>query len=139
MRYAKKQMYFFLILTVVGILALLAALIGDYRPEYRTGLVSGITGGFILTGVLGMLISARLIKNPDKAEKIENAKMEERTEFLRLKTHSAVYTSTTVLTSAGTVAFMLLGQRTVAIAFAVLLMVDVVLYVGFAAYYNRKY
>jgi hypothetical protein len=138
MSYAKRQLIFFIIYTAVGAAAAIIALFSGLNADYRTGAVCGIAGGFGFTGIMGIVMSARLLKNPKKAEKVEIAKTEERTELLRLKTHSAVYTAMIFLISAATLIALLTGYRTISIAFAGLLIIQTVLYVIFARYYSKK-
>ena len=138
MNYAKKQLIFFALYLVAGALFVAAALL--WAPaEMRGGIVSGLLGGFLVTGAGGLFLSARLLKNPAEAERVELGKTEERTQFISLKTRSAVHFTTIMLVSAGAVTAEILGSQTVALTLAALLAVQAFLFVCFASYYSKKY
>jgi len=139
MNYAKKTLTYFIVHTAIGIIALLFALFGHLPDGYREGLISGISGGFICTGVLGIIASLRLMKNPKKAMEVEIAKNEERTQLIRMKTHSAIYTIMLYIQSAGTLMAGLLGFRQISITLAAILIIQIVLFIGFANYYTKKF
>jgi len=81
MNYAKKTLIYFIGHTTIGVIALLFALISNLSEGYREGVISGISGGFIFTGIMGIIVSIKLIKNPKKALEVEIAKTEERTQL----------------------------------------------------------
>lgn len=138
MKYAKRQLWFFVGYLAVGVALIAAALL--WAPaDQKEGIAAGLAGGFLVTGVGGIILSAQLLKNPEKAEKTETAKTEERTRFLREKTQSAVHSVSTVLVSAGAIAAMICGNRDITLALCALLVAEIVLYVCFAAHYARKY
>lgn len=139
MKYAKKQLLFFIVFTGAGVAALLAALFIHMPAGSRTGIVSGIVGGFLLTGGMGILISVNMLRHPQRAEKIQMEKTEERTAFIRMKTLSAVYTVSLFVICAATIVALLLQFTQVAIVLAAILILQVFLHVGFANYYSRKY
>lgn len=139
MNYSKKTLVYFIIHTIIGVIALIAALLVHLPDGYKEGLVSGISGGFIFTGILGAITSIRLMKNPQKAMKVEIAKNEERTQLIRMKTRSAIYTITLYIESFGTLAAGFLGFREISVTLACLLIVQVALYIGFSNYYWKKY
>jgi len=138
MKYAKRQLLFFICYLAVGGLLIAAALLWAPAGQ-RTGIAAGLAGGFLVTGTGGVILSARLLKNPEKATQTEMAKTEERTRFLREKTQSAVYSVSTMLVSAGTIAAMICGNRDIALAFSALLVAEVVLYICLGAHYAKKY
>ncbi|NLI90801.1 MAG: hypothetical protein GX434_00960 [Peptococcaceae bacterium] len=139
MNYAKRILIYFIGHTSIGVIAILYALFGSYSDAYREGVISGIIGGFILTGILGIIVSIRLMKNPKRAAEVEIAKNEERTQLIRLKTNSAVYTVMLYAESAGTLLTGLLGFREICLTLASVLLIQVILYIGFISYYNKKY
>lgn len=138
MKYAKRQLIFFVVYLAAGALFALAALL--WAPTgVKEGIVSGIVGGFLLTGVGGLILSFRLLKNPEQAERTERMKTEERIQYIRMMTHSSVHTVTIILVSAATLAAQILGRWDIALTLAALLVVEAVLFVGFATYYSKKY
>lgn len=138
MKYAKKQLVFFIIYLIFGALIFAAAMLWS-PAEKRTGILTGIVSGFLVTGVGGIILSARLLKNPPKAQQVEIAKTEERTQLIRLKTHSAVYYVTVLLICVGTFVTEICGYWEITVTLAALLIVEVVLYVCFSVYYTKKY
>ncbi len=139
MDYARKTLIFFSIFTGVGVIALLAALFVHLPDGYRMGFISGIAGGFICTGTIGIIISALLMKNPKRAAEIELGKNEERTQLIRMKINSAIYRVMLYLESLGTLVAGLSGYKELSITLAALLIVQVILYIGFLSYYAKKY
>lgn len=138
MKYVKRQILFFIgYLIVGGIFAVAAQL---WAPAgQKEGLLSGIIGGFLVTGVGGLFLSARLLKDPQKAEQTEIMKTEERTQFLRVKTQSAVHSVVLMIVSAGTFVTLICGYRAIALTLSALLIIEVVLYICFGLYYAKKY
>lgn len=138
MKYVKRQLVFFIIYLIAGVLLVAAALLWSPAGQ-RENNVTGIISGFLVTGIGGLILCTRLLKNPQKAEEVEIVKTEERTQFLRLKTQSAVHFVTIMLVCLGTFAAMILGYRDITITLAVLLIIEVILYVCFGTYYAKKY
>ncbi|AFQ43982.1 hypothetical protein [Desulfosporosinus meridiei] len=139
MNYAKKTLLYFIGHTSVGIIALLYAVFSSFSGGYREGMISGIIGGFITTGVLGIFFSLRLMKNPKRAAEVEMVKNEERTQFLRMKTSAAIFSVMIYAESAGILVTGLLGFREICLTLATILIIKVILYIGFASYYSKKY
>jgi uncharacterized membrane protein len=139
MNYAKKTLFYFVGLTGIGISALLFALFSNLFEGYREGVISGIAGGFIFTGILGIIVSIKLINNPKKALEVEIAKNEERTQLIRLKTHASIHTIMIYIISIGTLVTSLLGFREMSLTLATILIIQIILYIGFASYYAKKY
>lgn len=139
MNYAKKTLIYFVGHTAIGIIALLFALFNNFSDGYREGAISGIVGGFIFTGILGIIVSLNLINNPKKALEVEIAKTEERTQLIRMKTHSSIHTLMIYIISIGTLVTSLLGFREICLTLAAILIIQIILYIGFASYYSKKY
>ena len=138
MAYVKKQILFFIGYLVIGGIFAAAALL--WAPaDQREGILSGIIGGFLVTGTAGLFLSARLLKNPQKAEQTEIMKTEERTRFLRAKTQSAVHSATLMIVSVGTFVALIGGYRDIALALSTLLIIEVILYLCFGTYYAKKF
>ena len=138
MKYAKRQILFFAGYLIVGALLFAAALL--WSPvEQREGILTGIVSGFLVTGVGGLILGTRLLKDPQKAEQAEITKTEERTQFLRVKTQSAVHTVTIMIVSVGTLVALICGYREITLTLSALLIVEVVLYICFGTYYAKKY
>lgn len=138
MKYVKRQILFFIGYLVVGALIAVAALL--WAPaEQREGIITGIVSGFLVTGVGGLILSTHLLKNPQKAEQTEIMKTEERTQFLRMKIQSAVHSVTIMIVCAGTFVSLICGYRDITLVLSALLIVEVILYICFGAYYGKKY
>lgn len=139
MNYAKKTLLYFIGHTAVGIISLIYVLLSNISDGSREGMISGIVGGFIITGILGMIISLKLMKNPQKAMQAELVKNEERTQFLRTKTNASVHTVMIYVESAATLLSWLLGFSEISLTLAALLAIQIVLFIGFASYYSKTY
>lgn len=138
MNYAKKQLVFFIVYLIVGALLAAAALLWSSDGQ-REGILTGIISGFLPTGVGGLILSMHLLKNPRRAEQAEIAKTEERTQFLRFKTYSAVHFVMIMLVCLGTFAAEIGGYRDIALTLAALLIIEVILSIGIGTYYAKKY
>ncbi|HHW01211.1 MAG TPA: hypothetical protein GXX35_00065 [Thermoanaerobacterales bacterium] len=139
MNYAKKMLIYALIQTAVGIILLLATIFIHFSDGFKEGVLSGIAGGLVSTGILGIVACLRLIKNPARAMEVEIAKDEERTLFLKAKANSASYSVTLYIEAIGILAAALAGFRETSMTLAVLLLVQLVFNMGFAYYYGQKY
>jgi hypothetical protein len=138
MNYVKRQLVFYIVYLIAGVLLLAAALV--WSPEnIRTGAVTGIVSGFIFTGAGGVFMNLRLIKNPAKAEREEILKTEERTVFISTKIQSSVQTVITIIMSGVTMIALIAGERGIALAFAGILAAEAVLFIIFGSYYGKKY
>lgn len=71
MKYAKKQILFFVGYLIVGGILVAAALLWA-PPDQREGILSGIIGGFLITGVAGLFLSVRLLKIPKKQSRLKS-------------------------------------------------------------------
>lgn len=138
MKYAKKLIVFYIFYLVAGALLVAAAVLWSPAGQ-REDIVTGIVSGFLFTGIGGLIIAAYLLKHPARAEKVEIAKTEERSQFLRLRIKSAVNSVMLMLVCAGTFAAMISGYREISLTLAALLITEVILYIGFGAYYAKKY
>lgn len=139
MNYTKKTLIYFVFHTVIGLIAMLFAFFGNLPDGYREGVMSGIAGGFVCTGVLGIIFSFRILKNPQRTKAVEISKNEERTQLIRMKTHSAVFTVMLYVESIGTLVAGLMGLKEISILLAIVLLFQFTLYIGFANYYWKKY
>lgn len=139
MTYAKKTLIYFLVQTSIGIVGLLVTLFVNLPDSYRESLVSGIASGLISSGILGIVISIRLIRSPKKAMEAEIAKNEERTQLIRMKTSSSTYSVALYFESFCTILAGLLGFKTISIVLSIVLIVQLITYFGFANYYWKKY
>lgn len=139
MNYAKKNFLLFIVYLSVGIVAALISLFYKSPDNYNQGIISGIAGAFIVTGILGIITAIRLIKNPKKAMEVEIAKTEERTQLINLKSKSSTYTVVLYCESIATLVTGLLGYRESSITIAIILIIQLFIYIGFIANYNKKY
>jgi uncharacterized membrane protein len=139
MNYAKKHLLLFVAYLSIGIVAILISLFYNIPDNYKQGIVSGIAGGFLVPGILGIITAIRLIKNPKKAMKLEIAKTEERTQLIGLKAKSSTYTVIIFCESIATLVSGFLGYREASITIAIILFAQLFLYMGFLAKYNKKY
>jgi hypothetical protein len=139
MKTSKNSLITFSILTIVGIIGVLYALLILPRSNYQEGLVYGITSGFILTGILGIIYSIYLMRHPKLAKQVDLQKNEERTKFIRMQTAT---TAGQVILFAECIACLLvglLGYKEISITLAIVLFFQFIISFGFAAYYSRKY
>ena len=135
MKYVKRQIFFFIGYLAVGALIAVAALLWS-PAEQREGILTGIISGFLVTGVGGLLPSTRLLKNPQKAEQAEIMKTEERTQFLRVKTQSAVHSVTIMIVCAGTLVSLICGYRDITLVLSALLIIEAILYICFGTFFG---
>ncbi len=138
MKYVKRQILFFIGYLVIGALLVVAVLLWS-PAQQREGILTGIVSGFLVTGVGGLILSTRLLKNPQKAEQAEIMKTEERTQFLRMRTQSTVHSVTIMIVCAGTFVSLICGYRDITLTLSALLIIEVILYICFGTYYAKKY
>lgn len=138
MKYVKRQLIFFIGYLIVGVLLAVAALLWSPVSQ-REGIITGIVSGFLVTGVGGLILSTHLLKNPQKAEQAEIMKTEERTQFLRMRTQSAVHSVTIMIVCVGTFVSLICGYRDITLTLSALLIIEVILYICFGTYYGKKY
>lgn len=138
MKYVKKQIVFFIGYLIIGGIFAAAALLWAPAGQ-KEGILSGIIGGFLVTGAGGLFLNAYLLKNPQKAEQTEIMKTEERTQFLRVKTQSAVHSTALMIVSAGTLVTLICGYRDITLALSALLIIEVIFYICFGIYFSKKY
>ncbi|RMD02375.1 hypothetical protein D9O40_06220 [Clostridium autoethanogenum] len=139
MNHAKKYLIYFIFQTIFGIISLLFFLFGDFTNNHIKDMLSGIGTAFTITGVIGIITNIKLLKDPEKAAKIEMAQTEERTQFIKTKTKSFVYTIMIYLESTVIIVTGLLGFRTICITFSAIVLLKVILSLIFSSYYMRKY
>ena len=136
---AKHSLTSFIVLTVVGLGGLLYAIFWLPRDNYQQGLIYGVTSGFLLTGILGILYSIHLMRNPKKAKEASIQKDEERTQFIRQKTAVSTAQVTLYLEAFSALIIGLMGYKEISMAIAALLMIQALVASAFAAYYSKKY
>jgi hypothetical protein len=139
MNYAKKSLIYFIIHTSVGVIALLFALFSHMPEGYKSSVLFGMACGFLCSGIPGIILSIRMINNPKKALAVEIAKNEERTQFIRTKTNSSIYTVSLYAECIVTLISSLLGFKEISLIFSILLIAQLFLFIGFANYYGKKY
>lgn len=138
LKYAKKQLVFFIVYLAAGALIFIAAMLWSPAGR-RVGIATGIISGFLVTGIGGIFLSIRMMKNPSKAENIEIAKTEERTQFIRMKTHTAVNRAMLLIICIGTFAAEICGHWETTLTLAALLITGSVFYLFFSVHYLKKY
>ncbi|MBM7868476.1 hypothetical protein GTO89_16330 [Heliobacterium gestii] len=139
MNHAKKTLIYFICHTLVGLIALMFMLLGQFPDSYRESITSGIAGGFIISGLFGIISCVKLLKDPQKATKVEIAKNEERAQFIRMKTNSATYTVTIFIESVCVILAGLLGFKEISISLACLSLAKIAINLGFAHHFSHKY
>ncbi|ADK14910.1 MULTISPECIES: hypothetical protein [Clostridium] len=139
MYHAKRNLIYFIFQTIFGIIALLFFIFGDFANNHSKDILSGIGISFTIAGVIGIATSLKLLKDPKKAAKIEMAQTEERTQFIKAKTKSFVYTIMIYLESAVIIVTGLLGFRTICITLSAIVLLKVILNLIFSNYYMKKY
>ena len=135
----RNSLISFIALTLVGIAALLYAIFVLPRSNYQEGLIYGISSGFVLTGILGVIYSIYLSRHPKKAKEAGLQKNEERTQFIRMKTFSAVGQVMLILECLGCLVTGLMGYKEISLAVGIILFVQMVLFTVFSLYYSKKY
>ncbi len=139
MNHAKRNLIYFIFQTIFGIIALLFFLFGDFTDNHSKDMLSGIGIAFTIAGSMGIITIAKLLKDPKRAAKIEMAQTEERTQFIKTKTKSFVYTIMIYLESAIIIVTGLLGFRTICITLSAIVLLKVILSLTFSNYYMKKY
>ncbi|MCX7711465.1 MAG: hypothetical protein N2484_16615 [Clostridia bacterium] len=139
MNYARRLLTYFIVHTTVGIIALLYILFGQLPDSFREGMVSGIAGACIVTGIIGIIAGIRLLRNPKKAKEAELSQSEERAQFIRMKAFSSVSTIMLYVECLGTLMTGLMGFKEAAVTLASLIFIHVLLLVGFNYYYGKKF
>ena len=135
----KHSLTSFIILTVVGLGGLIYALLALPQDNYQQGLIYGITSGFVLTGVIGIIYNIHLMRNPKKAKEVSIQKDEERTQFIRQKTAVGTTQVSLYLEAFSALIIGLMGYKEISMAIAALLMIQAIVASAFAAYYSKKY
>jgi hypothetical protein len=139
MKKFNKSLTTYIVFTVLGVAGFLYAILFLPRDNYQQGLIYGITSGFILIGILGIIYSLYLMRNPKKAKEVDLQQNEERTQFIRMKTGSTTAFVMIYVESLATVILGLLGHMELSIAIAAILLVHFFLLLGLKIYFSKKY
>jgi hypothetical protein len=139
MKNTKHGLVFFIIFTLVGIAALLYAILEMPRSTYQEGLIYGVSSGFVLTGILGIIYNIYLIRNPKMAKLAEVQKNEERMQFIRMKSGSTTSIVMIYVECLATIILGLLGYMDISLALAGIMVVQTLVSLGFKIYYSSKY
>lgn len=139
MSLTKKQLYFFFGQTLIGVIAFGFLVWGKLSGDYTNAMLGGVAGSFILTGVMGIVVSYRLLKNPEKATRMEIAKTEERTVFIRTQANSVAYTVMLYTLSVTTIVAGLFEYETISLTLVAVLIVQSICNAFALHYYSKKY
>jgi hypothetical protein len=141
MNFSSKNIAAFIVQTAVGVAILLWVLLGhlNLSKDFSSGIIWGVSSGFIAVGIAGIAQSIYMSRHPEKARAAEIVKNEERNVMIRTKTHAAVYYVSIYAECAVILAGALTGFMEVAIAFFFLLVIQIVCFCVFATYYSKKY
>jgi uncharacterized membrane protein len=139
MNYFKKTIIQFVMLLFVGILAILIVFFSNLAKEAKDGWYIGLTLGPIFTGLIGMILSMRVSKKPQKFKELEIAETEERTQYIRLKANAKVFSIMIYLESLGIFITGFLNYKEISVALTVLLLIKIILYFASITYYSKKY
>ncbi|WMJ79224.1 hypothetical protein RBU49_10015 [Clostridium sp. MB40-C1] len=101
--------------------------------------IYGILFGFGVTGLVGLLMSLKLMRNPEKCEEIELYKNEERSVFIREKTSSKVYSIFIFIESTTIIILGFLGYKFASMIISALLLGKLVMWFILGTYYGKKY
>ncbi len=139
MNYARKTLISNAVFIIIGLAALLFSIFGDSSNAYRGGMLSGLAGGCLVVGIGGIVVSARLMKNPKRAKEVEIANSEERSQFIRMSANSLVHTIMIFVESIGAAVAGLMGFKEISVTLAGVLIIQVILYISSLYYYGKKY
>lgn len=136
MNIVKKNLAFFSVFFLIGILGTLYLFVGNPSNE---SLITGISGGFGVSGLLGIFLSLNLMRNPKKCNEIEVYQNEERTLFIKEKSNSKTYSISSLIQSAVTIIAALLGYKVISITIASILLIEFLIWIICSSYYGKKY
>ncbi len=139
MKTFKKSLGTFIVMTLIGIAGFLYAILFLPRDNYQQGLIYGLTGGFVLVGIVGIIYSLYLMRNPKKAKEVDVQQNEERMQFIRMKSG---YTTAIVMIYVECLAIVilgLLGHKDLSLAIFALYCVQITLSLGLSIYFSKKY
>jgi hypothetical protein len=135
----KHSLTSFIVLTVVGLAGLIYAILVLPQDNYQQGLIYGVTSGFVLTGVIGIIYSIHLMRNPQKAKEVSIQKDEERTQFIRQKTAVSTAQVSLYLEAFSALIIGLMGYKEISMAITALLVIQAIVASAFASYYSKKF
>jgi hypothetical protein len=115
------------------------AIFGTPESSSTEGMVIGLSSGFGVTGILGILTCIKYLKNPKKADEVEIYKNEERSVFIKQKANSLVYTVFIYIESVTIIITGLLGYKVISMTLAILVLLKVIFYIACLQYYSKKY
>lgn len=139
MNTTKKNIVLYIIFTIIGLVSLVLALTGVAVDSYREGLFWGMSGGFGITGILGIFLCVRTMKNPKKLKEADLYETEERSVFIREKVGNKVFSIMQHVLCISIILAGVLGYKDVSIAISILALIELVLYFIFISMYSKKY
>ena len=80
-KYMNSQLIFYIVFLLIGVSFFISGTFFHVLEEEMIG----ICLGFIPTGILGIILTLRMKKNPKNTEKIVNVKTDERLQLIRYK------------------------------------------------------
>lgn len=139
MKVTKKSLTYFIVFTLLGIIALLYAIFVVPRSDYREGLIYGVSSGFVLVGIVGIVYSIYLMRNPRKAKEVEVQKNEERAQFIRMKSSTTTLMIMLYAECAGVLISGLMGFMEISITLALVLFIQMLVSLVAGMVYAKKY
>ena len=139
MKKFNKSLTTYIIFTVFGAAGFLYAILFLPRDNYQQGLIYGVTSGFMLIGILGILYSLYLMRNPKKAKEVDVQQKEERTQFIHMKTGSMTAFVMIYVECLAIVVLGLLGHMQLSLAIAAIFVTQTVISLGLKLYFSKKY
>lgn len=139
MNYGKKNLIFYVLFLLVGICCIIYTILQETSGKSVNGIIIGLSSGFGVTGILGIISSVKLIRNPKKAEEIEIYKNEERNVFIREKTNSSVYTVCLYIECLAVIITGILGYKIITMTIASLILLKMILWIIIGNHYWKKY
>lgn len=135
MKTLKKNLFLYVVFLIFAISCFVYGKYVSEMNEY----IYGIACGLGATGVVGLIVSFKLMNNPEKCEELELSENEERTVFIREKTNSKVYSIFIAIESITLIVLAFLGYRFTSLVISILLLGKLIIWFGVGTYYGKKY
>lgn len=138
MSYLKKSAIAFGLLFAFGAVLMVLHVAGVFPDTLREGAMIGIGSGFLVTGLLGVAYCLVLMRDPQRARRIEVAKTDERTQLIQFMTYSQLHRMTVIVESLGAVVVLSLGYLEVAVILAAWIFLRFLASLALLGYYSRQ-
>ncbi|SHI72954.1 hypothetical protein SAMN02745163_00738 [Clostridium cavendishii DSM 21758] len=135
MNYMKKNLLVNIVFLILGA----GFLIFSFLEKGKNSIVFGLGCSLLAVGLLNIVQSIILMRNPKKCDEIELLKNEERTVFLREKNNSTVYSIFIYIESIVIIIAAFLGYREVVIVVSLLLIAKLVVWMVIGTINGNRY